>query len=188
MQVYRNMCLLDWAASVSWSTDYNQAAEDWWWLQPLSGSSGLCSRHPSILKRLVFCGCESEFLWYSQKLSKDFFINMVLLDCPLFIYNNKKGERQSTFCMQLYRHSQTNTDSYSRTSGHSGNARLSPAAYCWAGLFVCVGWIIDIFRASLYIHVLYWAYLWHCLQLSVTWFKSCSHAANANANFTSLIG
>lgn len=100
----------------------------------------------------------------------------------------RKGERQSLFCMQLYRHSQTNTDSYSRTSGHSGNARLSPAAYCWAGLFVCVGWIIDIFRASLYIHVLCWAYLWHCLQLSVTWFKSCSHAANANANFTSLIG
>lgn len=54
-----------------------------------------------------------------------------------------------------HKHAHWQTHSLIPTHSHncSGNAPLSSAPYCLAGLFVSVGWIINIFRASLCIHV-----------------------------------
>lgn len=52
----------------------------------------------------------------------------------------------------------THSPSCVHTSGHSGNALLSPTPSCVAGLFVSVGWIIDVCWASLYLQVLLCVY------------------------------
>ena len=78
--------LLGRTASLSWSTDYNQSEEDWWWLRSLGDTSG--SQTSSIDPGTPFFFF---FLAVNLNLSpaqavdcrRIFFINLVMLDCPL---------------------------------------------------------------------------------------------------------
>lgn len=180
------------AASASWLTDYNQAlmmiAVPPWLFGPLQSSSINPDRPLIVLVNLNFSASHTSYQTISLQISFFFFwVRSLITSNHAGCHGNdaQVHQRQFSFLgMKMVKGIQqfacwcTDTDTQAQiptaihTSGHSGCKLLS-----WlVCLFVWVGWIIGVLAVRL-------CFLWHCLQSSGTWFKSCSpHVADVSYN------